>query len=167
MKLYEQWENITNSFTTHEQQQVFWEGYFEQEKDIYDKILNAKRTHLEGTVADLAKEYDVEPLVFSSFIDGINTSLETEVDYKELEEDTAVVMDIVWEKLYYNMLDAKAKWLYTLPGWDDILTEDRRKELTKEWRKAGQAHSEKIVGRNDPCPCGSGKKFKKCHGQNL
>ncbi len=21
------------------------------------------------------------------------------------------------------------------------------------------------VGRNDPCPCGSGKKFKKCHGQ--
>jgi preprotein translocase subunit SecA len=22
------------------------------------------------------------------------------------------------------------------------------------------------VGRNDPCPCGSGKKYKKCHGQN-
>jgi preprotein translocase subunit SecA len=21
------------------------------------------------------------------------------------------------------------------------------------------------VGRNDPCPCGSGKKFKQCHGQ--
>jgi preprotein translocase subunit SecA len=23
------------------------------------------------------------------------------------------------------------------------------------------------VGRNDPCPCGSGKKFKKCHGAGL
>ncbi|WP_102377833.1 SEC-C metal-binding domain-containing protein [Raoultibacter timonensis] len=23
------------------------------------------------------------------------------------------------------------------------------------------------VGRNDPCPCGSGKKYKKCHGANL
>ena len=23
------------------------------------------------------------------------------------------------------------------------------------------------VGRNDPCPCGSGKKFKKCHGTNV
>ncbi|GAF75123.1 unnamed protein product, partial [marine sediment metagenome] len=23
------------------------------------------------------------------------------------------------------------------------------------------------VGRNDPCPCGSGKKFKKCCGRNL
>jgi preprotein translocase subunit SecA len=23
------------------------------------------------------------------------------------------------------------------------------------------------VGRNDPCPCGSGKKYKKCHGANV
>ncbi len=23
------------------------------------------------------------------------------------------------------------------------------------------------IGRNDPCPCGSGKKFKKCHGANF
>jgi preprotein translocase subunit SecA len=27
-----------------------------------------------------------------------------------------------------------------------------------------QAVSEKKAGRNDPCPCGSGKKYKKCHG---
>ena len=27
--------------------------------------------------------------------------------------------------------------------------------------------AEKRVGRNDPCPCGSGKKFKNCHGQGL
>jgi len=27
-------------------------------------------------------------------------------------------------------------------------------------------HEEPRVGRNDPCPCGSGKKYKKCHGQN-
>ena len=28
-------------------------------------------------------------------------------------------------------------------------------------------HVEKTVGRNDPCPCGSGKKYKNCHGRNL
>jgi preprotein translocase subunit SecA len=28
-------------------------------------------------------------------------------------------------------------------------------------------HVEKQVGRNDPCPCGSGKKFKACHGKGL
>ena len=26
--------------------------------------------------------------------------------------------------------------------------------------------SNKKVGRNDPCPCGSGKKYKNCHGKN-
>jgi preprotein translocase subunit SecA len=28
-------------------------------------------------------------------------------------------------------------------------------------------HAEQKVGRNDPCPCGSGKKFKQCHGKDL
>jgi preprotein translocase subunit SecA len=31
-------------------------------------------------------------------------------------------------------------------------------------RPTQQASSEKTVGRNDPCPCGSGRKYKKCHG---
>ena len=29
-----------------------------------------------------------------------------------------------------------------------------------------QAKSQKTVGRNDPCPCGSGKKYKNCCGKN-
>ncbi len=31
---------------------------------------------------------------------------------------------------------------------------------------AGPAKAEEKVGRNDPCPCGSGKKYKKCHGKD-
>lgn len=27
--------------------------------------------------------------------------------------------------------------------------------------------AEEKIGRNDPCPCGSGKKFKNCHGKNI
>jgi preprotein translocase subunit SecA len=34
-----------------------------------------------------------------------------------------------------------------------------------EQRKLEPVRVEKKVGRNDPCPCGSGKKFKNCHGQ--
>ena len=30
--------------------------------------------------------------------------------------------------------------------------------------KAQPVRTEKKVGRNEPCPCGSGKKYKKCHG---
>jgi preprotein translocase subunit SecA len=34
-------------------------------------------------------------------------------------------------------------------------------------QKTAPVHVEKQVGRNDPCPCGSGKKFKNCHGKEL
>jgi preprotein translocase subunit SecA len=37
-------------------------------------------------------------------------------------------------------------------------------EISKAGNKT-QVHSQDKIGRNDPCPCGSGKKFKKCHGQ--
>jgi preprotein translocase subunit SecA len=32
-------------------------------------------------------------------------------------------------------------------------------------QKAEPVRVEKKVGRNDPCPCGSGKKYKHCHGR--
>ncbi len=37
---------------------------------------------------------------------------------------------------------------------------------TREQQKTQPVRVEKKVGRNDPCPCGSGKKYKNCHGQN-
>ncbi|MFI3268993.1 MAG: preprotein translocase subunit SecA [Rikenellaceae bacterium] len=36
---------------------------------------------------------------------------------------------------------------------------------TAERGRAMPAHAEKKIGRNDPCPCGSGKKYKACHGK--
>lgn len=71
---------------------------------------------------------------------------------------------------------------------DDPRTNDRSRyreqkddyqEQAEQRTEAGRAASEaaqannvpyraaKKVGRNDPCPCGSGKKFKNCHGRNL
>ncbi len=40
-----------------------------------------------------------------------------------------------------------------------------RGESEEEEKKKPVRRQEKKVGRNDPCPCGSGKKYKKCHGQ--
>ncbi len=37
---------------------------------------------------------------------------------------------------------------------------------TQEKQKPQPVKVEKRVGRNDPCPCGSGKKYKHCHGKN-
>jgi len=36
---------------------------------------------------------------------------------------------------------------------------------SSEPKSKAPIHVEKRVGRNDPCPCGSGKKFKNCHGK--
>ena len=69
------------------------------------------------------------------------------------------------EKLYKNMVAARADWLYGLEEWNDILSEDKRKVLYKEEKLSGTVVKEKKVGRNDPCPCGSGKKYKYCCGR--
>ena len=76
-----------------------------------------------------------------------------------------MTLNIDWEKLYFNMHKATADWLYNLEQWDGILSEERREEIAKEYKYSLQVHVDHI-GRNDPCPCGSGKKYKKCCGKN-
>jgi len=44
---------------------------------------------------------------------------------------------------------------------------DPTKQDTREIQKSEPIRVDKRVGRNDPCPCGSGKKYKNCHGANL
>lgn len=98
------------------------------------------------------------------FLDGINESLNETLDLESMDESTTVHLDIDLEKLFYNMLDAKADYLYELPQWDAIFSDDKRKEIRKAFNNSKTVRSEVRIGRNDPCPCGSGKKYKKCHG---
>ena len=64
------------------------------------------------------------------------------------------------------MVDAKADWLYGLPEWDAIFTKEQQHKLYMEQKKSGTIVKPKKIGRNDPCPCGSGKKYKQCCGRN-
>jgi len=165
MGLYEKWKQIAEAKRSDFEQEAFWREYLEKEKDVYQSILENKRNKLEGTVGALAAEFNMEPEVFAGFLDGINTSLVTQLDLETLEADTVIDAEIDFEKLYWNMLEAKAEWLYTLEPWDLILSQERRNEITRDFRRSKMAVSNKI-GRNDPCPCGSGKKYKKCCGKN-
>ena len=161
MKLYEAWEALVGTEMSPEEHAQFWKGYFDIEKDMYDQILKSKNSKLEGTVKELAENFDVEEVIFAGFLDGINTSLTEEISLAELEETTVLDSEIDFEKLLYNMHNAKAKWLYKLKSWDGVLSKEQRKEIKKKYDEENTASSVKI-GRNDPCPCGSGKKFKKC-----
>ena len=79
--------------------------------------------------------------------------------------NTELVLDINLEKLYFNMLDAKADYLYNLPQWDGIFSIEKRKEIQKAYKATNMVINDNKVGRNDACPCGSGKKYKKCCGK--
>ena len=100
------------------------------------------------------------------FLDGIDESLKTANPIEEMEEDTRVSLAFDKERLYKNMVAAGADWLYNLEEWNDIFDEDTRKKLYKEQKESTTIHKDKKVYPNDPCPCGSGKKYKKCCGKN-
>lgn len=168
MTLLENWRNLAyGDGLNDKERENLWAGYFTIEKSIYESILGNPAEVIQGTVKELAEKYDTEILVMTGFLDGINESLKGyENPLDTMEEDTVVKIEVDPEKLYYNMVEAKAEWLYTLPQWDSILTGEKRKELYKQQKASGTIRKDKKVGRNDPCPCGSGQKYKKCCGKN-
>jgi uncharacterized protein YecA (UPF0149 family) len=163
MSLYEDWKALAEKEREPKEYDEYWKGYFAEEKSNYEIILENHEKVYSGKLGEVAKVFDMDPITFTGFIDGINTSLKEEIDLDSLTEESEIKLEIDFEKLYFNMLDAKAEWLYTLPQWEGVLSEERRKEITVEYRKSKIATSSKI-GRNDPCVCGSGKKYKKCCG---
>ena len=165
MTLYDQWQDLIDN-QTDESFAAFWEKYSSTEKKIYSGILDQPENKVTGVFKELAEKYEADPVIFMGFLDGINTSLKTEQDFKSFDENSEINLDIDYEKLYFNMLEAKADYLYTLPQWDSILTEEQRQEIIKEFKRSKTVVKEKEPGRNDPCPCGSGKKYKKCCGAN-
>lgn len=163
MSLYQQWNDLAGKQRTAEEHDKFWGVYFEAEKKNYQNILEKKEKKIEGTLENLAEGFGMDNVTMLGFLDGINTSLTGSLELEGLVEDSRLELEIDFEKLYFNMLDAKAYWLYQLPEWDGILSEEKRNEITKDFNRSKTAISSKI-GRNDPCPCGSGKKYKKCCG---
>lgn len=166
MSLLEQWRATAYSQEMDKTQlQKFWTTYFQIERGIYEQLLSNLDEEVRGTVKELAEKYQVEVFTMVGFLDGINESLKVENPIETMEEDTIVNLNFDKEKLYKNMVDAKADWLYELPQWDEIFTKEKQKELYREQKASGTIRREKKIGRNDPCPCGSGKKYKKCCGK--
>lgn len=165
--LLEQWRDMAyDQKKTREQLKSLWDAYFEVEKGVYEQLLAEPDTEVKGSVKELAEKYGMDVMTMVGFLDGINDSLKEANPIETMEEDTVVSLAFDKEKLYKNMVDARAEWLYELPQWNSIFDEETRKRLFLEQRKSGAIRKEKKIGRNDPCPCGSGKKYKKCCGRN-
>ena len=164
--LYQQWQNIAYDETADRSQlEKFWGTYFQIEKEIYEKLLSNPDEVVKGTVKELAEKFGQEVLTMIGFLDGINESLLIEIDLDTVEEDTVVSLAFDKERLYKNMVAAKADWLYELPQWKEIFSEEELKKFYKEQKESTTIRKPKKIGSNDPCPCGSGKKYKKCCGR--
>ena len=166
MGLLQEWREYAYGVELNSKEgKAIWDKYFEQEKAIYQQLLAAPEEVVSGTVQELADKYGMELNYMVGFLDGINESLKEPNPIEEMEVDTVVKLPIDLESLYYHMVEAGADWLYELPEWDELLTPERRKELYREQKKSGTIVKERKVGRNEPCPCGSGKKYKYCCGR--
>ena len=169
MTLLENWrEKAYGEGMDRKAQEKLWTDYFRTEKGIYEKLLSEPEAVVTGTVKELSEKYGTDVQTMTGFLDGINESLKGyENPIETMDENTEVKIEIDPEKLYYNMVDAKANWLYELPQWKDILSEEKRAELYKKCKASGTVRRQgKKIYPNDPCPCGSGKKYKKCCGKN-
>ncbi len=167
MGLLQEWQAVAYNGKANQQElQKFWSRYFLLEKSVYEQLLSNPDEVVEGTVKELAEKYDLEVMAMVGFLDGINESLVTPNDLEDLSEDSHVSLAFDKELLYKNMVDARADWLYELPQWKEIFSEEKLEELYREQRNSGTVVKAAKVYPNDPCPCGSGKKYKKCCGRN-
>ena len=146
--------------------QRLWADYFAKEKEIYAELLKNPDEVVTGTVSELAEKFGVDLMTMVGFLDGINDSLKEQNPIEEMDENTVVNLGFDKELLYKNMVAAGADWLYGLEEWEPIFDEEKRKELYKEQKESGTVRKPAKIYPNDPCPCGSGKKYKKCHGRN-
>lgn len=163
MSLYKQWESLVGG-QTDQTFPEFWKRYSEAEQTVYGRILSRPETVISGSFSELAETFGVDPVLFMGFLDGIDSSLKVSQDFKNFTEESPVSLPVDYEVLFHNMLAAEAEHLYTLPQWDGVLTPDAREAIIAAYKRSKTVVKEKLPGRNDPCPCGSGKKYKKCCG---
>lgn len=171
MSYYETWIDRSETIKDQNSYTRYIQLYYAMEQKAYDLILTNypdNKDLTSGKASELAKKlgFDNNTMdIFVGFLDGIKTSLNNEINVETVDDDTEIELDIDYKKLFYNMKDAKAKWLFKLNSWKNVLSGEEIAEVTRNYSEDNIAHSEKI-GRNDPCPCGSGKKYKKCCGKN-
>ncbi|MBQ8822749.1 MAG: SEC-C domain-containing protein [Lachnospiraceae bacterium] len=166
MALLQQWREVAyNEELGRDKLQQFWGAYFQKEKEIYQQLLATPDEVVKGTVKELSEKFDVSIMTMTGFLDGINDSLVNANPIEEMTEETEVSLAFDKALLYKNMVAAEADWLYNLTEWDAIFDEATKKALYKEQKSSTTVVKDAKVYPNDPCPCGSGKKYKKCCGK--
>jgi len=83
---------------------------------------------------------------------------------------------VLFERMITRIRDEMVEYIFKIKLPPKVLSRPPAREVRDEKEVSGQSLERKgkkpinfanmKIGRNDPCPCGSGKKYKKCHGRN-
>ena len=165
MSLYKQWTEGLEAIKTREEYDEFFKEYMGKEAEYYKKVLETRNPVIEGKIYELAEENNMTALELMGFLDGANTSFKEAVVLDDLTEESEIKAEFDFEKLLWHMYDAKAEWLYDMKEWENIFDDGKRKQIKKDYNNSKTVVKGKKTGRNDPCPCGSGLKYKKCCGK--
>ena len=163
MSIYENWLGMAYTKDGGTDKQL-WAKYMPLEQAVYEELLSTKTNSVSGTVSELANRFNMPAEYVCGLIDGVNDCLDEFIELKELEEDSHITISFGFPELYKKMVEYKADHLYNLPQWDNVIDASLRRDLYYEQKKSGTIIKEAQPGRNDMCPCNSGKKYKKCCG---
>ena len=114
MTLFEQWKDLIEN-QTEETFRDFWEEYSGAETKIYSDILDKPEEKMTGTLGELAAKYEVRPVIFMGFLDGINSSLKKGNDFENFDENSEVEVEIVPETLFYNKMCIRDRCTFCAP----------------------------------------------------
>ncbi|ATA26715.1 preprotein translocase subunit SecA [Brenneria goodwinii] len=97
---------------------------------------------------------------------------------QEYKRESFAMFAAMLESLKYEVISTLSKVQVRMPEEIEALEQQRREEAERLARQQQLSHQEEAsqstgmpvqaerkIGRNDPCPCGSGKKYKQCHGR--
>lgn len=166
MSLYSEWSENLKNINTEEDYNNFINDYFKKETEIYRSILESKNPVFNGKINELAQKYNISNKEMVGFLEGANTSFNEPLSLEDINEESDINAEFNFEKLLWNMHESKAEWLYNLNEWNNIFDDEKRKTIKKDFNRSKIVRNEEKIGRNDPCICGSGKKYKKCCGAN-
>ena len=91
MTLFEEWRDLIEN-QTEDTFPEFWTEYSEAETKIYSDILDRPEEKMTGTLGELAEKYQVRPVIFMGFLDGVDSSLKKSNDFENIVENSPVVV---------------------------------------------------------------------------
>jgi len=120
----------------------------------YDRLYSLAQVGIPGIIDMVTEELRFPSIIAVNEFVGYVNEFSNHIPHWALKGWSPDEVFIKFEKPFFNQFPKMAS-LNRLENWESKMNADAMEK----------AFSMTKVGRNDPCPCGSGKKYKECHGK--